>query len=485
MADAVLDPKPLELNIFLSHKSTDHAAGELKKLLESYGNGRLRVEMTNPTVKPGIDWREEIDRTLREADRFVLLFTDPSMNHDWGMFESGYFCGQSREQEWRKFHLVYAADRIGEDLIPSPLRPWNPVAVSPCSNVKHAPDSLKEFLRDIYQKPPRNDQAITAINPDLFDVSNQDDLNDILKELSQIVCEAGRLGPVKYFARHIRLEVPRQDLEKTCDDESLDDALSAAKIHLDERTAVDFRLSVTDEGLRWTDFASHLGFANEDWARSWTRRLVELISRSMPEVVDNENRNLPVLRIANRDFMPGVRLFRPTLYSAQETSEGAVEFKIVLTEIPSENDPFPRDECGALMHLAAISRSFHWGVIPRYLEALESADSDDQIRKLMRRLDNSIDDLIAESLNRGYAKTKALNAFEGHTSGRFVQDMFLTWDSNVEGGKYSSLRESIAARDVSSCLILLAELDVAHEKLHCACVKRLAELLSAETMAGE
>jgi hypothetical protein len=79
--------------VFISHKHEDHAlAVEVKKALEGLSRPKLiDCFVSGIDITAGMDWRREIRSVLAKSHVLVLLFTAPSKNWDWCLYETGLY----------------------------------------------------------------------------------------------------------------------------------------------------------------------------------------------------------------------------------------------------------------------------------------------------------------------------------------------------------------------------------------------------------
>ena len=80
-------------HVFISHKAKDELAAEaIRKALKMRGGNSLEI-FVSERIKAGSQWSEEIWKSLKRADWLLLLYTDPSQEWDWCLFEAGFFAG--------------------------------------------------------------------------------------------------------------------------------------------------------------------------------------------------------------------------------------------------------------------------------------------------------------------------------------------------------------------------------------------------------
>ena len=78
--------------VFISHKHDDHAlAVEVKNAMEGLSPELIDCFVSGIDVTAGMDWRREIRSVLARSHLLVLLFTAPSKNWDWCLYETGLY----------------------------------------------------------------------------------------------------------------------------------------------------------------------------------------------------------------------------------------------------------------------------------------------------------------------------------------------------------------------------------------------------------
>lgn len=77
--------------IFISHKHDDHdAADKIAGALRSLDD-QIKTFVSGSNLVAGSDWNAEIRTQLMESHLLLLLFTEPSKNWDWCLYEAGLF----------------------------------------------------------------------------------------------------------------------------------------------------------------------------------------------------------------------------------------------------------------------------------------------------------------------------------------------------------------------------------------------------------
>ena len=81
-------------HVFISHRheyATQVAA--LKSAIEECSNGAVRVFISED-IPRGEEWRDELEKTLREASSLLLVYGTPEEDWSWCFYEAGYFAAR-------------------------------------------------------------------------------------------------------------------------------------------------------------------------------------------------------------------------------------------------------------------------------------------------------------------------------------------------------------------------------------------------------
>lgn len=85
--------------VFISHKHEDHAlAVVVKKAIQSLNKDLIDCFVSGVDITAGTDWRREIRSALARSHILLLLFTAPSKNWDWCLFETGLYTRFDRSE---------------------------------------------------------------------------------------------------------------------------------------------------------------------------------------------------------------------------------------------------------------------------------------------------------------------------------------------------------------------------------------------------
>lgn len=109
--------------IFISHKHDDHdAAAELAKVLGDVDE-QIKCFVSGSHLIAGTDWNAEIRTQLMDSHLLLLLFSEPSKNWDWCLYEAGLFTSLGDE------HSVVCLYQAGGNS-PRPLKSLQGVQVT-------------------------------------------------------------------------------------------------------------------------------------------------------------------------------------------------------------------------------------------------------------------------------------------------------------------------------------------------------------------
>jgi hypothetical protein len=125
--------------VFISHKHEDHAlAVEVKKALEGLARPNLiECFVSGVDITAGMDWRREIRSVLARSHALILLYTAPSKNWDWCLYETG---------------LYTRFDRAAKNEVSSVVCLFNPGQASPSAiadlqGVPAETEKIRDFLK--------------------------------------------------------------------------------------------------------------------------------------------------------------------------------------------------------------------------------------------------------------------------------------------------------------------------------------------------
>jgi TIR domain-containing protein len=111
--------------IFISHRSEyAELVKALKAVIQETAQGQINVFISEDIPKAD-DWRDELEKNLREAENLFLIYGAPYEDWSWCFYETGYFAAQPPcEGRERRIFCV----KRKEVAVPSPLNHLQAVA---------------------------------------------------------------------------------------------------------------------------------------------------------------------------------------------------------------------------------------------------------------------------------------------------------------------------------------------------------------------
>lgn len=179
------------VRVFVSHKDEDRdIALTIKDLLEKFAPNRLEFFISGENIFAGEDWQERIKEELRKSRLLLLLFTEPTKNWDWCLFEAGLFTPLLADDDRRRIVCLYPPNSAG----PRPL--------SNLQGVEASVETMSTFLEQFFRS-----DAITHITPPLNNKLSSEDIRDVANKICAL------FGPQKvdsYFPSfQLMLQIPR------------------------------------------------------------------------------------------------------------------------------------------------------------------------------------------------------------------------------------------------------------------------------------
>jgi hypothetical protein len=194
-----------KFRVFVSHKHDDHALAEtVKTTLESL-SGRIDCFVFGSDLSAGSDWNAEIRAQLAASHLLILLFTEPSRNWDWCLYEAGLFSSLGVAED----HSVVCLYRPQNGL-PSPLKTLQGVPVEA--------DPLQRFLSQLCRETWRvaKEWHFGALAPRVPQRSIEGTSDHIIRafspEISEALSDLGK-GDIIYHPCH-RLVLDLRTIEK-------------------------------------------------------------------------------------------------------------------------------------------------------------------------------------------------------------------------------------------------------------------------------
>jgi TIR domain-containing protein len=281
--------------VFISHKQDDHAlAVEVKKVLEGLARPKLiDCFVSGVDITAGMDWRREIRGRLAGSHLLMLLFTAPSRNWDWCLYETG---------------LYTRFDKLEKNEVSAVVCLYSPgqASPSPLADLQGVPadtDKLRTFLDMLCHQTWKisDDWRQGALAPDI-DPKKVDDA-------ARAIERAFRLSgsTATHFPCH------RVVLSFSESDNIANGIPESARVMQGPSDTSDYTLSLFNLGSgtgrrTWGDLLQAVQGTNAEWRKELDRQFLLAL---------REELFLPIkgrMRSGGRGRV-GERLYRPILYS--------------------------------------------------------------------------------------------------------------------------------------------------------------------------
>ena len=395
--------KPLsQLKIFLSHKlgkSRDKAI-KVAAALSILANERMKVTYSADFDR-GDFWEKNIREGLDEANWFVLLYDGPDINHDWCLFEAGYFRATMKEDTTKKLMCLHDPRHT----LPPPLRGF--------TSVPAKEDELHHLFRQIYLDEP------WEIKPELFaetgHIEIKEKISRIIRELlheEEIIAQF-TISPT--FTFHV----------KAVETVKLTDGFISPNTQVSGDGPWETAFGRPEKSTAWTwgELIENL----EDW-QPWAYQLASMMSDALrytsvmhPSIA---------LRIKTKDGPEGI--YRVILRRLEKTKEEC-RFTFAAAKIITAYQPNNHVKETRIFHLYNMAWFFRRQFLEKHLEKLHNMQlsKNPLLSKIEAEVRSIVDDmkaLHAEAQVRGVEDPVFLiQAFEDPLRSQMREALQDTW----------------------------------------------------------
>ena len=278
--------------VFISHKQDDHAlAVEVKKAMEGLASpGLINCFVSGIDITAGMDWRREIRSVLAKSHLLVLLFTAPSKNWDWCLYETGLYT-RFDKAEVESVVCLFSPGQAA----PSPL--------ADVQGVPAEPDKVRAFLDLFCRKTWKisDDWRRGALVPDIAPKR----LEAAARAIAEAFCRSGSAST--YYACH------RVVLSLSESDDIASGIPESARVIEGPGDTSGYTMSLFDlagaTGKRtWGDLLRAVQGAEADWRRELDSHFLKALHEELFPPIESCMRAAGASRV-------GERFYRPILYS--------------------------------------------------------------------------------------------------------------------------------------------------------------------------
>jgi len=439
--------------IFISHKHDDHAlAMAVRDALHRLGRGHIECFVSGVDIAAGADWNRQIKSRLAQSHLLILLFTSPSENWDWCLYEAGLFT------------------RFDVDDVSAIVCLFNPETGSPrplanLQGVAAQTASVEKFLGELCRET-------WCISDDWRRGALAADVDDglVASAASEIVAAFPRAS----FAERSHYACHRVVLDLTAVDEIGEIIPESARVVEGDGATSGFTLSLFNRAdgrraLCWRDLLDAVDGVDAAWRHQLDRRFAAALNEELFTPISATLRAWNQGRRHQRVFKPVLyRIVRAPVADERETRGRPTEVTIVF-------DPLlePTALGSSAFNLVRLNARFKVEVFDEFVGTVHGRAADG--------IDVFAD--IREALGAVYEDADRFGLFEDRELRRVYGDAFETGDVAAKGRAWEDgldrLDAALGSRDADTAEIELARLQELNRHFSILSTRRYLDLLHA------
>jgi hypothetical protein len=329
------------LNIFISHKLGDFErnARKVAGALALFGGQNITVTYS-ANFERGTEWEPKIRDGLKKARWLILLYTGPTAEWDWCLYETGFFRALMEDKDSDKMERRLMCLHHPLHQVPAPLRGL--------VSVPATADKVRGLFEDIYVNDP------WSLNPTIFR-DNDEAATDAIGRVCDAICGSGPKSNLQ-IAPMILIRIKPSELATL------------------EKGTIPPSSPVSGEGTWETVFGKPEGTAGWTWCEltdgvkhisAWEYQLANM----MAEAISRRSVQYPsiAIRVAVGD---DADIYRIGLRRVSEYGDD-FEFAFVLSRIRLPFAPAEDNRETMLYHLFNLAWHFRRRFIEHYKEQME------------------------------------------------------------------------------------------------------------------
>lgn len=400
---------PEKVNIFISHKKEDKATAlgirDILKGFDDDENPMVDFHLSEE-IFGGDKWYEWITSKLKSSNLLILLFTDPTLDWDWCLYEAGLFDLMDGDHHRRTICLHSTAT--------GPPEPLKHIKVFSAKST-----DIEQFLSQLFIGT-----ALTDLERPIASW-----LNKVPEKLEKAAADVSKLidrKPVvsKWHTRYMIIHV--KDPETIQQDRIPPDA----KVETNQQT---LELFNRKEGINgeWKDLEEKARSGEDQrWLNELAGAIKAVSKGDIPE---------PIQAL----FHPlrGTVMYRPILYRVDKLADGSMKFKILFCEDVSwQVQDAPAKQRSLLTSLVMATR-FRYELLKKYLDHDGKLIAREPKEDLCQNIHQVVLDIEAEAASRGLLdKQSLMENFESVEDRQAVSKMFEEW-YGIRGQLFEDLTE--------------------------------------------
>jgi hypothetical protein len=375
-------------SLFLSHKVHDRElATYVKDELIKLGFPADQVFISEE-IPPGAPWRQAVIDQLHKADILILLFTDPSYDWDWCLFECGYYAGLPKK------------DGRDRELI--------------CVNSGSPRPSVLQHWQDVPSKEALGKVLIRLGGLTGSDLPAQPTFGAYVEGLwnaiARRVPQRSELTSQAFRQRRLSIILNAAELEEVRRGGSLPET---AKVEMSDG-ALDIFPNVPNPGS-WGQIAAVLNDTQKAWAPSIHILIRMLDGRRTPSPL------LPLVQSGTASNLPIA--YRPLVAQRDVYVDGSVRHTLIFVQTPDATVS-KQSKPDLLFHSLMLMRNFKEGVIDAYTKRFNDATPCEEVCRLVADFMDELTLTRIDAHSRGL--TGAAQVMTG-PSREAINDLKVSW----------------------------------------------------------
>jgi hypothetical protein len=428
-------------NIFISHKVKDRvAAEEIRSGLSLYGGGSLNI-FVSERIEAGVIWSQEIREHLKKANWLILLYTDPSEEWDWCLFEAGFFAGCAEDEKCRLvcLHTMDVAP-------PSPLQRWQSVPVTDGAQ-------LEKFLKELY----------VGINPEL--ISSPEMLRTLADKIGGALSVKVRRKVKSYWnTKYVTISMNAEQIKEL---KETGRTPAGALCGLKESES----LNIFGHGTEECTMHTLEQGLHKQYKEMWLKSLGDCLKAA------SQNKR-PIPKILPLYSPSQKKDFHVILHCLDKFSDGSYDFYLLFVEKMPENEEAQGRQLRNLGNMLKLGRSFRWKVLTKYRRELSILKTqtgvEQKIEECLEKIGWSMDWVIGESQRLDILTPEdVLKIFKDEEAKQKISDSL----TKVWPQLFVRVNEGIKAKDINKVFDALDGMLKANKEYMILAAGRYQELL--------
>jgi len=384
-----------KVNVFISHKSEDEATAlRVRDILKGFDDDQNPIIEfhLSEEIPGGAEWYKWITNQLKLSNILILLFTDPTRNWDWCLYEAGLFDLMDGDHHRRTICL-----HSSETEPPDPLKHVRAFSAGK--------KDIERFLNQLFVET-----TITGLDKPIASwiTKAPEKLERAVKDISQLINRTAIecRWYTKFLVIHVKDPGTIQSGRIPPD----------AKVEATEKT-----LELFDKASgqwEWKDL--------EEKARTREdRRWLNELAKATQSICKGD---LPEPMQALFHPLRGTVMYRPILYRVDKLADGSIKFKILFCEDVSWQIREAPAEMQSLLTLLVMTTRFRYELLKKFLDQngkLIIKRPADEVCQEIRQVILCIE---TEALSRGLLdKASLVHVFKTEEDRQAASKMFDEW----------------------------------------------------------